>query len=108
MNSFIIFVVGLVIGAIVVFLVFRNFRNDKTNEKNTLDLLNQNKAKIVEENEKKILDLIAQKGEVSNDDVQKLLSISDAGATKYMQRLESKGKVVQVGSEGHAVRYKLK
>ena len=44
-------------------------------------------------------------GEISNDEVEKLLHVSDATATRYLSALEKQGKVKQVGKTGHAVTY---
>lgn len=56
----------------------------------------------------KILGPLKEKGEISNDDVQKALGVSDATATRYLERLEKEGKIVQIGKEGRGVIYKLK
>lgn len=36
-------------------------------------------------------------GRVTNDEVEKLLHVSDATATRYLAQLEKEGRVVQVG-----------
>ena len=55
----------------------------------------------------KILTALQREGKLANDDVQKLLEISDATATRYMEELEEEGKVVQVGTTGRYVHYVL-
>jgi ribosomal protein S25 len=58
-----------------------------------------------EENKKKILKELtlrqAQGGNarISNNDVQKLLGVSDATAERYLNELEKEGKLKQVGGE---------
>lgn len=45
---------------------------------------------------------------LTNNDVEAKLGVSDATATRYLQELESQGKLVQQGAEGKSVRYSLK
>ena len=59
------------------------------------------------ENKKKILESLKEKGRVVNNDVEKLLGVSDATATRYLDELEKEGKVRQIGTTGHAVYYLL-
>lgn len=58
-----------------------------------------------EENKKKILELLAIKEKITNDDVQELLAVSDATAFRYLEELENKGKIKQVGKTGRSVFY---
>lgn len=53
----------------------------------------------------KILTLIDSKKSIGNDDVEKLLHVSDATATRYLTQLEKEGKIIQVGKTGKSVRY---
>ena|SRR3989344_4057129 len=68
-------------------------------------------GKLKEENLKKILTAFARasasQGKLSNDDVQKLLGVSDATATRYLEELERSGKIRQIGSTGRSVTYTL-
>lgn len=52
-----------------------------------------------------ILDLFSEKSEITNDEVEKLLHISDATATRYLEILEKEGKIKQVGKTGKGVVY---
>ena len=61
-----------------------------------------------EENKRKILELLRGAREISNDDVEKSLDISDATATNYFQELENEEKIVQIGRRGRSVKYRLK
>ncbi|HET7673858.1 MAG TPA: winged helix-turn-helix transcriptional regulator [Candidatus Saccharimonadales bacterium] len=47
---------------------------------------------------KKILSLFKRKKKIQNNDVEKLLKVSDSTATRYLERLEQRGKVTQKGS----------
>jgi Fic family protein len=46
------------------------------------------------------------KEEVSNEDVEGFLGVSDATATIYLSELEEEGKIVQIGTVGRPVRYR--
>lgn len=61
-----------------------------------------------EENKDKILTLFQTKDQITNNDVETLLGVSDATATRYLDELEKGGKVIQIGKTGKAVTYKLK
>lgn len=53
----------------------------------------------------KILVLLDEKKNIGNDDVEKLLHVSDATATRYLNQLEREGTIIQVGKTGQSVRY---
>jgi predicted HTH transcriptional regulator len=59
-------------------------------------------------NQQKILDFMKEKGEVNNSDLRELLNISRNSIVRYMDDLEKKGKVEQVGNTGQGVTYHLK
>ncbi len=62
----------------------------------------QNRKRIKLE---KILSEVAKKGKITNDEVEKLLHVSDATATRYLSQLEKEGKIKQIGKTGKAVEY---
>ena len=71
------------------------------------DLLVKARATIQQRKEKKldkILELLDAK-KITNDEVEKLLHVSDATATRYLSELEQQGKLKQVGKTGKAVEY---
>lgn len=53
----------------------------------------------------RIMEEIIKRGGIANDEVEKLLHVSDATATRYLAQLEKEGKIQQVGKTGHAVKY---
>lgn len=53
----------------------------------------------------KIMGLFAKKTHITNDDVEKLLHVSDATATRYLSELKKQGKILQTGKTGHGVIY---
>ena len=72
------------------------------------DLLVKARATIQDRKHKKlerILEVLTTKGKITNDEVEKLLHVSDATATRYLSALEKEGKIQQVGKTGKAVEY---
>lgn len=63
--------------------------------------IQQKKSKKLE----KILEMFSTKPSITNDEVEKLLHVSDATATRYLSELEKQGKIRQEGKTGHAVSY---
>ena len=75
---------------------------------NSRELLAQGRAKVQEKKQKKldkIMELLNTKDKVSNADVEKLLRVSDATATRYLSALQKQGKIRKVGKTGRSVFY---
>ena len=74
-----------------------------------VDGINEAAGEKKEERKTKILEILksAPNGRVKNDDVQKVLGVSDSSVTNYFDELERAGKVRQVG-DGSAAYYELK
>jgi hypothetical protein len=53
----------------------------------------------------KIMELFAKQTEITNDEVEKHLHVSDATATRYLAELEKRGKLTQHGTTGRGVSY---
>jgi len=53
-----------------------------------------------------VLKLAQDKGEIANDDVEKALGVSNATAERYLQELETQGKLQQIGELGKYVKYR--
>ena len=53
----------------------------------------------------KVMTLFVKQTEITNDEVEKLLHVSDATATRYLAELEKRGKIQQVGTTGRGVKY---
>lgn len=53
----------------------------------------------------KILEAVTKHGSITNDQVEKLLHVSDATATRYLTQLEKEGKLKQEGRTGKSVKY---
>jgi len=60
-----------------------------------------------EENLRKVREYAAGREEVTNNEIEKLLNISDATATRYLDELEREGVLKQIGRTGRFVRYKI-
>src|SRR3989338_4113869 len=70
------------------------------------DVLTKARATIQDRKHKKlekILEALTVKCKITNDEVEKLLHVSDATATRYLSALEKEGKIQQVGKTGKAV-----
>ena len=115
MNQLFIFILGLILGGIVVWLwIQRNKakiassptpRNDGSPGQDKLQEFNAEREKEREANKEKILKLLEERGEVANNDVEVLLSVSDATATRYLDELEKDGNIKQIGKTGHYTHY---
>lgn len=65
------------------------------------------KGRKKEENKGKILEMLKDKNKITNNDVEKMLGVSDATATRYLDELEKEGKIRQVGRRGRGVFYEI-
>jgi len=70
-----------------------------------LGLINEMKRKKKEGAKNKIMGLFKKLEKITNTDVEKLLSISDATVTRYLEELEKEGKIAQQGETGKWVFY---
>ena len=71
-----------------------------------LKLANQTRQEKKRKKIDAILDLFTEKQKITNDEVEKLLHVSDATATRYLETLEKEGKIKQVGKTGKHTHYK--
>ena len=100
MDKIIIFIVGVLVGGSLVWVIKKR--------KSGFAAFNLERQQAKKEGKKKILKLLKDKTSISNNDVERLLSVSDATATNYLQELENEGKIVQIGKTGRSVSYSLK
>jgi predicted HTH transcriptional regulator len=61
-----------------------------------------------EQNKKKILAYVQENGKIQNNDVEKLVGVSNATAERYLNELENEGKLTQNGTIGQNVFYSLR
>ena len=59
------------------------------------------------ENIKKLREHLQGKDSITNNDIERLLGVSDATATRYLDELEKAGLIEQIGTEGKGVYYKI-
>lgn len=57
---------------------------------------------------KQVQDYLKEKSEITNDEYQKLTGVSDAQATRDLDKLEKQGTVEQIGKTGAGVVYRVK
>ncbi len=69
------------------------------------EALIERQAREKRENRERVLALVRERGEVTNADVERLLGVSDATATRVLDELEKEGALRQVGASGPFVRY---
>lgn len=53
----------------------------------------------------RVMSLFLQHSQITNDEVEKFLHVSDATATRYLSQLEKEGRIKQSGKTGKAVSY---
>lgn len=99
MTSLYIFTISLLILIVAIAILLRNLVKRIKEFKKIID---------PETKENTILDFLKTNQKITNNDVEKLLKVSDSTATRYLDNLEKAGKIVQVGPEGRAVYYRLK
>ena len=92
MNYLIVFVIGIVIG----YLIF--------SQKHKVSFISKQQREK-EAGKEAIYGLLETNHPLTNNDVEAMLGISDATATRYFDELEKEGKVRQVGKTGRYVNY---
>jgi len=68
--------------------------------------LNQKRGEAKEVHLSQVMELVREKGDVRNDDVEKILEVSNTTAQRYLDELEEKGHLEQIGHIGRGVYYK--
>lgn len=85
--------------------VYRN-KLPKFMQRSSATILLSRQEKEKSEHLQRVMELAGSQEQIKNDDVQKLLKVSDATAERYLNELEKEGKLKQVGSTGRGVFYK--
>ena len=68
----------------------------------------EEKESVKKENLRRLRDFIRDKDRVTNNDIEKLLGVSNATAERYLNELEKEGLLEQVGQIGQGVHYVVK
>lgn len=102
MNPLIVLISGIVLGFAIAWFL-------KPQPKSTplVKATNYRQQGKKQENKERILEYLKERGQAANDDFERLLSVSDATVTNYLNELEAEGAVRQVGSTGKGVYYEL-
>ena len=113
LTLIIIGIAGIVLGTYLG-RKWRRGKEDKFFEVQKKELLVEKQAREKEENKRQILEFFespsfvkASDGQarVANNDIEALLGVSDATATRYLDELEKEGRIRQVGQTGRYVYY---
>jgi predicted HTH transcriptional regulator len=102
MNVFILIIIGI---AGIIFghwLASRGVRE----EISSTSVSEQTREK--EKRKQKILGMFQTRDEVTNNDVEEFLGVSDSTAEEYLDELERTGKLIQHGQTGRSVFYTLR
>lgn len=92
----------LIILVIVILLVILWSYRTRSN----VNLPDAERKRLKAEHKKEIMTLFSAPGDrITNDDVQKLVRVSDATATRYLDELEQEKLIRQIGPEGKYVYY---
>jgi predicted HTH transcriptional regulator len=70
-----------------------------------LDAVNKERQEHKETCKKKIIAMFERQEKVTNDDVEKMLFVSNRTAAAYLDELEREGKIIQNGTTGKWVFY---
>lgn len=88
-------IIGLIIGGGAVYFI-----------KPKIEMVGSEPAIRKQENLAKIKALLEKSSQITNDQVQEILKISDATAERYLDELEKDGLIRQVGKTGVSTYYK--
>ena len=101
MNQILIFILGVIVGGIAMHIL------SKKGGKAELSIIDKQAAdkKKLKEDLLDFLDFIESQGQITNDQIQQMLDMSDATVTRYLDELEKEGKIRQVGQTGRSVYY---
>ena len=95
MNQFLIFLLGIVLGAGAVWVIMKKRAWGKMQE-------------IKETRKQNILKELAEQDNIKTNQVADFLEVSRATAFRYLEELEQERKIEQIGAFGRNVEYKLK
>ena len=109
MRRILAFILGAIIGAVaVLFALGRQKQKAEVLKEKSNKLLNRPQSKKKEQAKQKILALFQQQDQITNNDVESLLGVSDSTATNYLDELEQADLITQRGKTGRNVFYTLK
>ena len=111
MNEAVYILIIIILGGMVLWMWFRK-RSPGVAKPASAESSSGQKQTIIEkqeekqqENIKKIIEFLETRDKVANNDIEKLLSVSNATAERYLAELEKEGILKQVGKIGKNVYY---
>lgn len=104
MDLFFILMVGAVAGGLVAQFLNRPSGSKGAGKKRKKGLI-ERQARKKQEHKKRIKDTLRMQSSLTNNDIERLVGIADATATRYSDELEKEGHVRQVGKTGRHVYY---
>lgn len=107
MDFILLVIIAVAIIAALAYLWGRRGRGPAGSQFDGLAAYNESRHNHKEQDKQKILDYLQTHPKVANHDIQKLLNIPDATATRYLQELEQEGKITQEGTDKGA-KYTIK
>ncbi len=100
------FILGLVVGGIVVYILIKYFlKTDSGKKEKCNDLISEQEEEKRENLEKLKAYITKSDGKIANDQAQKFLKVSDATSERYLDELEEQGYIKQVGKTGVSTYY---
>ena len=106
MYTLIIFLIGSLVGGLGIYLVMRNRRTVCESHGSSTYTEKQQVEK--RERKARILEMLQEKGSITNDDIKQPLDISHPTAANYLRELVEEDKIEQIGERGRFVSYQLK
>ena len=109
MNNLLIFLAGLMAGILLWSFATRKRAEpaapeEKIKENEAIGLI-EKQEKIKKENRNKILAYLIPRSKITNSEIEKLLQVSDATVTRYLDELEKEGRIRQIGRAGRSTHY---
>ena len=113
MNTFLIFLVGAVVGFLVGKVAEKKEKSSILADSDTSftkggitgEPLIERQKREKEANKTAILTLLETNTPLTNNHIEQMLDIPESTVTRYMDELEKEGKVRQIGATGAGVRY---
>ena len=96
----------LITAFLLLVILFLLLRKKDEKSKGGFQGYNQERVEIKERNKEKIMNMLKERGRITNQEVEELLNVSDATATRYLDELENNGKIIQEGNR-HRAYYKI-
>ncbi|MBX4204797.1 MAG: hypothetical protein KW788_01250 [Candidatus Doudnabacteria bacterium] len=106
MNTLIYMFIGFVVGGVVGFVIGRKGGQVRLEKKQEFNELNERRAEERQKHMDQILAIFNPGEEITNDKVEHLLHVSNTSAESYLDELEKRSKLVQIGKTGQSVIYK--